>query len=148
MSSVNDISTIKRNIRLSDIVGQTLSIKKQPNDEYLGKCPFHNDSTPSLRVYDHSGKYYCFGCNENGDVFDWLEKQRGMTLQEAREYLGGERVNVPIVENKRDGKLTPLMPVPSGTAECYFPYRTQPDLIHYYHNEDGELMFLVGSFGE
>jgi DNA primase len=34
---------------------------------FLGKCPFHHEETPSFTV-DTSGKFYCFGCKESGCV--------------------------------------------------------------------------------
>jgi hypothetical protein len=42
--------------------------KTSKSSVYL--CPFHNDSTPSLHIYEET--YYCFGCGEKGDVFDFL----------------------------------------------------------------------------
>lgn len=30
-------------------------------------CPFHEDSTPSLVLYDHNNTFHCFGCGANGD---------------------------------------------------------------------------------
>lgn len=32
-------------------------------------CPFHNERTPSLKIYDESNSWYCFGCHRGGDVF-------------------------------------------------------------------------------
>lgn len=31
-------------------------------------CPFHAEDTPSLKIYDASNSWYCFGCNQGGDV--------------------------------------------------------------------------------
>ena len=38
------------------------------NDSGMARCPFHNDRTPSMKLYaDH---FYCFGCGKYGDVVD------------------------------------------------------------------------------
>ena len=38
------------------------------NDSGMARCPFHNDRTPSMKLYpDH---FYCFGCGKSGDVVD------------------------------------------------------------------------------
>ena len=38
------------------------------NDSSMARCPFHNDRTPSMKLYaDH---FYCFGCGKYGDVVD------------------------------------------------------------------------------
>ena len=34
------------------------------------RCPFHDERTPSLHIYD-DGHWYCFGCNKFGDVYDF-----------------------------------------------------------------------------
>lgn len=42
------------------------------NPAGMARCPFHEDHTPSLKLYpDH---YYCFGCHAHGDVIDLLAK--------------------------------------------------------------------------
>lgn len=48
-------------------------------------CPFHNDKTPSLKIYpDH---FYCFGCGENGDATGFVAKLFGMTQLEAAKKI-------------------------------------------------------------
>jgi len=48
-------------------------------------CPFHEDRTPSLRIYpDH---YHCFGCGAHGNQIDWLMRVESMDRDEAIEYL-------------------------------------------------------------
>jgi DNA polymerase len=48
-------------------------------------CPFHEDRTPSCRIYDDH--YYCFGCGARGNQLDWLTKVEGLDLDEAIEQL-------------------------------------------------------------
>lgn len=44
-------------------------------------CPFHNEKTPSMRVYDKD--YHCFGCGEHGDVITFVQKLFNLSFQEA-----------------------------------------------------------------
>ena len=53
-------------------------------------CPFHSEKTPSFTVYPDN-HYHCFGCCESGDIFDYLERQRGLTFVEACESLGASQ---------------------------------------------------------
>ena len=52
-------------------------------------CIFHNEKTPSLRVYSSSQRFHCYGCGKNGNVFDLilavykLEEQHISILPEA-----------------------------------------------------------------
>jgi DNA primase len=54
---------------------------------YVGLCPWHDDSTPSLSVDKTKGLYNCFGCGESGDIFTLVEKMKGCTFLEAMEFL-------------------------------------------------------------
>ena len=56
----------------------------------MGRCPFHEDTTPSLSVEPEKGLYHCFGCGESGDVFDLVMKTRGLSFPEALQYLKGQ----------------------------------------------------------
>ena len=39
------------------------------------RCPFHDDSTPSMKL---DRRYYCFGCGATGDVIDFVSRLRGV----------------------------------------------------------------------
>lgn len=52
------------------------------------RCPFHNDRTPSMKVWtDH---FHCFGCGAGGDVFEFVQRMEGCDFSEAVRKLGGE----------------------------------------------------------
>lgn len=61
--------------------------------EHRGLCPFHEDHSPSLSVFeDKRGRqrFHCFSCNAGGDAIDWVRSRRGKTYEEAvRELAGG-----------------------------------------------------------
>ena len=44
------------------------------------RCPFHDDSTPSMKL---DRRYYCFGCGATGDVIDFVSQLRGIGSMEA-----------------------------------------------------------------
>ena len=46
-------------------------------------CPFHEDKTPSCRVYETTNSFYCFGCGKTGDVIDFIMYKEGITKHEA-----------------------------------------------------------------
>jgi CHC2 zinc finger len=56
--------------------------------EYTGLCPFHADKTPSLSVNEERGVFYCFGCGESGDVYDFTMKVENIGFREAKTRLG------------------------------------------------------------
>jgi DNA polymerase I-like protein with 3'-5' exonuclease and polymerase domains len=48
-------------------------------------CPFHDDDTPSLHIYDDH--YHCFGCGAHGDLIDLLMRIEGMNLRNAEQAV-------------------------------------------------------------
>ena len=46
-------------------------------------CPFHNEKTPSMKIYGGDGGYHCFGCGEHGDVITFVQRFFGLTFREA-----------------------------------------------------------------
>ncbi|MDZ4227853.1 MAG: CHC2 zinc finger domain-containing protein [Candidatus Levybacteria bacterium] len=44
------------------------------NSASFAPCPFHEDKTPSLRVYKNTNRWYCFSCNSGTDVIDLYMK--------------------------------------------------------------------------
>ncbi len=53
----------------------------------VGRCPFHDDRTPSLVVYPATASYFCFGCGAGGDVIDFVRRLTGTGFREAAERL-------------------------------------------------------------
>jgi len=51
-------------------------------------CAFHNEKTPSMQIKQKSWK--CFGCGENGDIFEFVQKMENCSFRDAYLLLGGE----------------------------------------------------------
>ncbi len=52
-----------------------------------GLCPFHNEKTPSFTVYPENGSYYCFGCQNGGDVITFVRNIENLDYMEAVRLL-------------------------------------------------------------
>jgi hypothetical protein len=77
----------------------------------MALCPFHNEKTPSLRVWG-SQRFKCHGCGKEGDVFTLLEEFEGCrtTWDSLRtlplEYQKAEIVQFKkVLESYLDGRL-------------------------------------------
>lgn len=52
------------------------------------RCPFHQEKTPSCKVYKDS--FYCFGCGAHGDSIDFVKRYDNIGFKEAIDRLGAE----------------------------------------------------------
>lgn len=80
----------------------------------VAKCPLHDEDTPSMRYYDETNSFYCFGCGAGGDVINlhrlFMEKNNGIkpSARDAVDFLykyfieGQESTVVPIIEEKKE----------------------------------------------
>ncbi|MFW6325946.1 MAG: DNA primase [Desulfovermiculus sp.] len=91
MSKVNPehIQAIKERIDLLDLVRRYVSLR-QAGERWMGVCPFHQESQPSLSVHPERGLFYCFGCHASGDVIDFYSQINGLDFVEAVRELAGE----------------------------------------------------------
>ena len=55
----------------------------KPNRAGFIPCPFHEDKTPSLKVYPGDRGWHCFSCDTGGSVIDLVMRMEGMTFSEA-----------------------------------------------------------------
>jgi DNA primase len=62
---------------------------------WTGRCPFHEERTPSFSVSPEKGFYYCFGCGKGGDVVTFVKEAEGLDFTGAIEWLA-DRFNVQL----------------------------------------------------
>ncbi|GAB2692059.1 DNA primase [Nocardia thraciensis] len=82
-----DIAAIRERVRIEDIVGEYVSLKRAGADSMKGLCPFHDEKSPSFHVRPNHNHFHCFGCGESGDVFAFLQKIDHVGFVEAVEQM-------------------------------------------------------------
>ena len=65
------IETLNDRLNLVDVVGSRVTIRKT-GKEYSGRCPFHDDSSPSFSVNPDKQVYHCFGCGASGGLIKFV----------------------------------------------------------------------------
>ena len=56
--------------------------------DLIGRCPFHEDKTPSLVVTPAKNLWHCLGaCQAGGTVIDWVMRAEGVSFRHAVELL-------------------------------------------------------------
>ncbi len=83
MSSVDQI---KSKLDIVTLVSSYVKLDKA-GANFKGKCPFHNEKTPSFFVSPDRGGYYCFGCHAKGDIFTFVEQFEGLDFVGALKVL-------------------------------------------------------------
>ncbi len=72
--------------KLSELISKYVSLSQRGNS-FVGKCPFHDEKTPSFNVNDSKGLYHCFGCKEGGNVITFIQKFKNFSFPETIKYL-------------------------------------------------------------
>src|SRR6266576_6172968 len=68
---------------------------RKVGSRYTGRCPFHEERTPSFSVNAVDKLYYCFGCGAKGDLITFVRETEGLDFAGSIEWLA-ERFRVPI----------------------------------------------------
>ncbi|SNY83757.1 DNA primase [Nocardia amikacinitolerans] len=82
-----DIAAIRERVRIEDVVGEYVALKRAGADSMKGLCPFHDEKSPSFHVRPNHGLFHCFGCGEGGDVYKFLQKIEHIGFVEAVEQM-------------------------------------------------------------
>lgn len=80
------IDRLKRTHPLEDIVSRYVTLRRS-SSTLMGRCPFHEDKTPSLAVYTSTQTFYCFGCSKRGDVITFIREVERLSFAAALEFL-------------------------------------------------------------
>lgn len=81
------IDALLERINLIDLVSATVTLRRS-GARSMGKCPFHEDSSPSFLVDDKH--YHCFGCKAHGNAIDFEMNRTGSGFVDAVESLAGK----------------------------------------------------------
>ncbi len=95
--SKNDLELIKSKILLSQEIEKKTKVVKKGKDSWCC-CPFHDEKTPSCKINDDLGSYYCFGCGAKGDIFTIYTELYNFSFPEAVKELA-QKVGIRIVDN-------------------------------------------------
>ncbi|HWP31350.1 MAG TPA: DNA primase [Fimbriimonadales bacterium] len=82
----DELDEIRSRISLVDLVSERVQLTRA-GKTFKGLCPFHREKTPSFYIYPEQGRYFCFGCQERGDIFSFVMKTQGLDFKEALDVL-------------------------------------------------------------
>lgn len=128
----SDIDEVRARVNIADVVGDYVTLKGAGVGSLKGLCPFHDERSPSFHVRPQVGRYHCFGCGEDGDVFSFLQRMDHVSFTEAVERLasglgfelhyedGGQA-------NSDHGNRARILAVNKAAAEFFVARLVEPD---------------------
>lgn len=92
---------IKTRLDVADIVGEYLQLKPAGSGSFKACCPFHQEKSPSFYVNRPRQSWHCFGCDQGGDLIDFVQRMEGMDFPEAIQLLADKAgVQLPAFDAK------------------------------------------------
>lgn len=87
MKSQSVVDSIRERVDIVDVIREYIPALKKAGRNFKACCPFHGERTPSFTVSQEKQMYYCFGCQEGGDVFKFVMKMDNSGFAEAARKL-------------------------------------------------------------
>lgn len=85
---------IRQAVNIVDLAGGYLQLRRQGRN-YVAKCPWHDDSRPSLQINEERQTFKCWVCDIGGDVFSFLMRMERLEFREALAMLA-ERTGIAL----------------------------------------------------
>lgn len=91
---------------ITDVVSSYVNLKRAGR-LYSGRCPFHNEKTPSFYVYPDTQSFYCFGCGAGGEVITFIKKIENLDYIDAVKFLA-QRAGMDMPQDSYDDSMAKL----------------------------------------
>ena len=115
----SSVDQIKSKIDIVSLISSYIKLEKAGSN-FKGRCPFHNEKTPSFFVSPDRGSYYCFGCQAKGDIFTFVQEFEGLDFIGSLKVLA-DKAGV-VLENYNVGEKTEKQHLHSILEQAVFFY--------------------------
>jgi DNA primase catalytic core len=145
-----EIERLKKEVALERLVlGFGVELKRH-GAELLGRCPFHEDKTPSLVVSPKTNLWHCLGaCNVGGSTIDWVMRTQGVSFRHAVELLRADHPSLAAGDGHvvKKGTTAKLEAPVSASADDQEALRQVVDFYHATLKESPEALRYLESRG-
>lgn len=130
-----DIALVRERTPIADVVGEYLQLRNAGGGSLKGLCPFHDEKSPSFNVTPAKNLWYCFGCNEGGDVISFVQQIDSLSFTEAVESLARQSgVTLRYEEGGRstrrdEGKRQRMLDAHRAAAEYFAEQLFSPSAV-------------------
>lgn len=77
-----EINEIRKSVDIVDVISSYIPLTPKGKN-YFGKCPFHDDHSPSMSVSKEKQIYTCFSCGATGNVFKFVMDYEHVSFKES-----------------------------------------------------------------
>ena len=123
------IDEVRNSVDIVDVIGRYVQLKKAGKN-FTGRCPFHNEQTPSFSVNAEKQYYHCFGCGRSGNVFQFLMDYQHINFVEAVAAVAKD-AGISLPEQYVQSSNRPAAPVDSETGQLIQLHQKAAELYHY-----------------
>ena len=95
------IEEIRVRSDIVEVISDRVLLKKS-GANYKGLCPFHSEKTPSFIVSPAKQIFHCFGCNEGGNVYQFVMKIENISFPDSVLLLA-RKYGINITDQKIKG---------------------------------------------
>ncbi|MEI6447649.1 MAG: DNA primase [Actinomycetes bacterium] len=97
----DDRERVRDAVDMVALVETRTQLKRSGANSFFGRCPFHEERSPSFHVRPVEKHYHCFGCQVSGDPFKFVMEMEGLSFPEAIESLA-DRFGVKVEPQAED----------------------------------------------
>lgn len=117
------LDEVRNAVNIVSLVSEYVTLKKRGRN-YVARCPFHTEKTPSFSVSEEKQIFMCFGCGVGGDAFKFIMLIEHISFPEAVRFIADRHgIPLPQIPDSRpaDGETDPevLRKAMSEAAACY-----------------------------
>ncbi len=110
---------------IAELIGGRISLRRA-GANFIARCPFHNEKTPSFTVNAAKQFYHCFGCGVSGDAIRFLTEYDGLHFVEAVEMLASlAGMVIPTETKEHSNASTRSTPVYAILGEASLFYQAE-----------------------
>ncbi|MBP1594795.1 MAG: primase [Acidobacteria bacterium] len=80
------LDEVRNSVNLVSLISEYVALKKRGRN-YVARCPFHTEKTPSFNVSEEKQIFRCFGCGVGGDIFKFVMQVEQLSFPEAVRFI-------------------------------------------------------------
>jgi putative DNA primase/helicase len=145
--------TLREQVDIAE-VARTYTQLKRVGKMMRGRCPIHQDDSPSFFIYD-DGRAHCYGCQFHGDVIDLWAELKGLPrgIESALDLAHHHNVRLPDkdpdAQRKADERRRKEVDYERQAMACYQNLANHPEVKEWWQsrgfNEELQKQYLLGA---